>query len=80
MPKYEYLDSQFEKRNLVENSRFPQFWNFPNLGRFGWFRVILAGFGLFWFFPGLSKYKNLFLIILKLKECVSMQLKNYLIY
>ena len=30
---------------------------FDNIfGHFGWFRVVTAGFGSFWLFPGFSKY------------------------
>ena len=66
--KFGRLGSEFEKRKLVRNSRFPNFESFGSfwlvshffcgsfrlvLGRFGWFR---AGFGSFWLVPGISKY------------------------
>ena len=43
--------------------RFELFRNFWGivwliLGRFGSFRVVLAGFGSFWLVPGFSKYGN----------------------
>ena len=43
--------------------RFELFRNFLGvvwliLGRFGSFRVVLAGFGSFWLVPGFSKYGN----------------------
>ena len=57
MSKFGHLGSKFEKRNLVENSRFPLFLKFGSfwvvLQAFG---VGLAGFGSFWFVPGFSKY------------------------
>ena len=53
MLKFWHLESKFEKRKLVQNSRFPQFWNvglFRNCfwsfrlvsGGFGWFRVLVS--------------------------------------
>ena len=56
-PKFGLLGLKFEKRKLVENSRFPQCGNVGSFrvvfnffffgGRFGWFWVVSTGFSLF---------------------------------
>ena len=74
-PKFGLLGSKFEKRKLVENSRFPQCGNvgsFPVvfnffflgsfwlvLGCFDWFQLVLGDFGLFYLVPGFAGHKAL---------------------